>query len=73
MVKLNEPGKSDGEQAFWVDGEKKYHMTGMRWRDSDILRLNMLNLELYFGRSEQDNSVWFDDVVIGSEYIGTMQ
>ncbi len=73
MVKLNEPGKTDGEQAFWIDGEKQYHQRGMRWRDSDVLRLNMLNLELYYGRSEQDNTVWFDDVEINTEYIGPLK
>jgi len=72
MIKLNEPGKRDGEQAFWVDGKNLLHMTDMRWRESDILRLNMLNLELYYGHPEHDMSVWFDDVVIDTDYIGPM-
>ena len=70
MIKLNEPGKSDGEQAFWIDGVEKFRQKGLRWRDSDVLRLNLLNLEIYIHSSRQDNTVWFDDVVIGSEYVG---
>ncbi len=73
MIKLNEPGKNDGEQAFWIDGEKKYHQKEMRWRDSDILMLNMLNLEIYIHSSEQDNTVWFDDVEISTDYIGPLE
>lgn len=73
MVKLNAPGGSDGEQAFWIDGDKKYHQTGLRWRDSDILRLNMLNLEIYIHSSTRKNTVWFDDVKISTEYIGPLE
>ena len=73
MIKLNGPGKSDGEQAFWIDGEKKYHQTNIHWRDSEILMLNMLNLEIYIHSSLKDNTVWFDDVVISTEYVGPME
>ncbi len=73
MIKLNRPGQSDGEQAFWIDGDRKYHQRGLRWRTSDILRLNMLNLEIYIHRSARQNTVWFDDVEIGTEYIGPLK
>ncbi|HUU28848.1 MAG TPA: hypothetical protein VM123_13640 [archaeon] len=72
MIKLNDPGKQNGEQAFWIDGDKKFHQTGIRWRDSEILKLNMLNLEIYLHRSVKENTVWFDDVVISTGYIGPM-
>lgn len=73
MVKLNTPGSHDGEQAFWVDGEKIFHQTGIRWRDTLNLRLNLLMLDVYIHQARQSNTCWFDDVVISEEYIGPME
>jgi len=63
-IKLNAPGKSDGEEAFWMDGKLGGHWKNMRFRDSDVLRLNSLSLDLYIHDSKQTNVAWFDDVVI---------
>jgi hypothetical protein len=73
MVKLNKPGSHDGEQAFWVDGKKIYHQTGIRWRDTEDLRLNSLMLDVYVHQSRHDNTCWFDDVKISTEYIGPLK
>ncbi len=73
MLKLNTPGKPDGEQAFWVDGKELYRQGGFRWRDSDILRINSLTLDVYIHQARQDNTCWFDDVVISTEYIGPLE
>lgn len=73
MVKLNEPGRHDGEQAFWVDGKKIYHQTGIRWRDTCELKLNSMMLDVYVHQSRRDNTCWFDDVMISSEYIGPVK
>lgn len=63
-IRLNTPGKADGEQAFWMDGKLGGHFKRMRFRDSDVLRLNSLSLDLYVHDSKKVNVVWFDDVAI---------
>ena len=73
LVKLNEPGHHDGEQAFWIDGKEIYRQTGIRWRDSEVLKLNSLTLDVYIHHANQDNTCWFDEVVISTEYIGPLK
>lgn len=70
MVKANTPGRADGEQAFWVDGQLKGHYTGIRWRTTDKLKINCLWVLLYIHKNKQVNRVCFDDVVVATEYIG---
>jgi len=82
MLKANSsPDKADGEQAFWIDGELYGRFTGFRWRTSDELKINSFWL-LYYNtdqpaRHNKDPrpesrvmEVWFDDIVIATEYIG---
>ncbi len=82
MLKANSnPEKADGEQAFWVDGELYGRFTGFRWRTTDKLKINSFWL-LYYNtdqpaRHNKDPhpesrvmEVWFDDIVIATEYIG---
>jgi len=82
MLKANSiPEKADGEQAFWVDGELYGRFTGFRWRTSDKLKINSFWL-LYYNtdqpaRHNKDPNpesrvmeVWFDDIVIATEYVG---
>ncbi len=70
MVKLNELGERDGEQALWVDGQKIIHEKDFRWRDSDILKLNLFKFGLYIHYCEHDCTYWVDDLVISTEYVG---
>jgi len=82
LLKANSsPEKADGEQAFWVNGELYGRFPGFRWRTSDKLKINSFWL-LYYNtdqpaRHNKDPhpesrvmQVWFDDVVIATEYIG---
>jgi hypothetical protein len=72
-IKLNTPGKHDGEQAFWMDGKLGGHDKGIRYRDSNILKLNSLFLDLYLHDSKQINVCWFDDVVVSREPFAWMK
>ncbi len=85
MVKANSaPDKADGEQAFWVDGRLFGRFGGFRWRTTDKLKINSFWL-LYYNtdqpaRHNKDPhpeqrvmEVWFDDIVIATEYIGPVQ
>ena len=82
MMKANSsPEKADGEQAFWVDGELYGRFGGFRWRTTDKLKINTFWL-LYYNTDQpaQHNKdpnpksrvmqVWFDDIVVATEYIG---
>jgi hypothetical protein len=78
------PDKADGEQAFWVDGELYGRFGDFRWRTTDKLKINSFWL-LYYNTDQpaQHNKdphpesrvmeVWFDDIVIATEYIGPIQ
>ena len=73
MLKENTPGKADGEQAFWIDGELRGHWIGLNWRTSGTLHANALTLESYVTdrwTKQETNTVCFDNVVIASEFIG---
>ncbi|QEG40892.1 hypothetical protein [Roseimaritima ulvae] len=73
MIKHNRPGKNEGEQAYWIDGELRGHWRGFNWRTSPTLWANALTLESYVTdrwTTQPQNIVYFDNVVIAKEYIG---
>lgn len=84
MIKANsEPDVADGEQAFWVDGKLVGEFKGFRWRSTNKLKLNSFWL-LHDGETGSTISndpnharrtydIWFDDLVIATEYIGPVR
>lgn len=76
MLVHNTPGKPDGEQAFWIDGELRGHWRGLNWRTSPTLMANAFTLESYVTdrwTKQEVNIVYFDNVVIAKEYIGPVK
>ena len=73
MVKANDPGMKNGEQALWIDGEKIMEFGGFRWRDTADLKLNFISLGLYIRECEHDCTYWIDDLVVSTDYIGTVK
>lgn len=84
MIKANSrPDAADGEQKFWIDGKLVGDFKGFRFRSTDKLKLNSfwllhdgetgssINKDPDHARREYD--VWFDDLVIATEYIGPIQ
>jgi len=77
------PEAADGEQAFWVDGKPAGEFKGIRWRTTDRLKINTFWLLYYVteqaARHNNDTDpgrvpeVWFDDIVLATEYIGPVQ
>jgi hypothetical protein len=77
------PGQ-DGEGTRWNHalGEREYFATaeggdpfeGFRFRTVESLKVNYLWLYVYLttGTPGHTNRVWFDDVVVATEYIGTI-
>ncbi len=73
MLQHNTPGKPDGEQAFWIDGQLLGHWKGINWRKTEALQANALTLEAYITdrwTKNPTNIVYFDNAVIAREYIG---
>jgi len=70
MIRANTPGSADGEMAAWIDGQLYIHLTGFRWRTTADLRLKRASLDVYVHRSDQANTVWYDDVALSTGYIG---
>jgi hypothetical protein len=73
MLKHNTPGKQDGEQAFWIDGNLRGHWKNLNWRKSATLWANAFTLESYVTDRWTENKiniVYFDNVVIARKYIG---
>lgn len=62
--------QADGELAAWIDGKLYLHYTGFRWRSTEAVRIKRASLQVYVHRSRQDNTVWYDDFVVSTGYIG---
>lgn len=73
MIKANTPGRADGELAAWIDGKLYVHYTGFRWRSSEAVKLKRFNLAVYVHQSTKDNTVWYDDVVLSTGYVGPIR
>jgi hypothetical protein len=43
-LKLNTPGRNDGDQMFWLDGVQRGRWSGLQLRTSPLLRLNAVQL-----------------------------
>jgi hypothetical protein len=78
MVQANTPGKADGRQTMWLDGKLVGDFANIRWRDDANVKVNCFWLQ-HYGYDESDptrqfhkqrQTVWFDDVVVATEYIG---
>lgn len=65
-VKLNTPGQANGEQRVWVDGVLRGEWTGLVLRNTDMLKLNSLTLELskMDGSESVTRRMYVDNVVV---------
>jgi len=80
MLQCNDPKKRNGAQALWIDGRPVGQWTGYRWRTTDDFGVNSVWLLYYMtpnaarqnhvAKPRASNTVWFDDVVVATSYIG---
>jgi hypothetical protein len=70
-VAVNTPGKADGELAVWLNGVLYTHYTGIRWRSNADVKIKRVALMVYVHEARRDNTVFYDDVVVSTGYIGT--
>jgi uncharacterized protein (DUF2141 family) len=72
MVRLNTPGKRDGEVKIWVDGKLTADWPDLLIRTVKTLKIDEVYLNLHALHSERINKKWYDNVVIAKQYIGPM-
>jgi hypothetical protein len=70
MIRANEIDHANGELAAWVDGKLYAHFNGIRWRSDAAVKLKRFGLDVYVHHAAKDNTVWYDDVVVSTGYIG---
>jgi polysaccharide lyase-like protein len=63
-VRLNEPGRADASQAFWVDGVRRGMWSGFSLRESAILRLNAVQLTFSRGTAPFPQRLDVDNVLV---------
>lgn len=54
LVKLNTPGSSNGEAKFWMDGDLKYEIIGLNFRDVSNLYIDHFYFSSFFGGSTDE-------------------
>ena len=72
MLQANTLGMSDGRIAFWVDGQLVGDFPNMQLRSTDSLQPNHVALSTYSSQVHADKTIWYDDVVAATSYIGPM-
>jgi hypothetical protein len=76
MVKLNTPGKYDGEVVAWANGKIAAQRRKLRFRDIDALKIRRFTFDAYFGGAlasdtpPQDQRIYIDNLVISRGRIG---
>jgi len=82
MIQCNStPEKSDGAQAMWVDGKRIGYYPGIRWRTSNDIKVFAIWMLHYGydssdptrGQTKNEQTVWFDDIVVSKSYVGPMK
>jgi hypothetical protein len=70
-VDAGTPGAYDGGQQLWIDGRLVVDAGGMRWRDTDELRLNEFAIVDYMPGSPRTQHIWFDNVLVTTGFPGS--
>lgn len=72
MVRVNDLGQANGELAAWIDGQLYSHYKNIRWRLMEDLRPKRIDFGIYIHQAARDNTVWYDEVVLSTGYIGPL-
>jgi len=63
-VQLNTPGSADGWQKFWLDGALIGTWTGLVYRTTTDVRLNVVTVELSAAAVAQPKVIYIDNVLV---------
>jgi len=71
-VKLNTPGKRDGELRVWLDGKEVLRHPRMWYRSTDKVKIRSVCDQFYADhrRFNKGGHFWVDDIVVARKYIG---
>ena len=72
MVRLNAPDKRDGRIALWIDGKIAGDWHNIRFRTVKSLKADQFWLDSYSSQIHENKTLWFDDIVGATSYIGPM-
>jgi hypothetical protein len=70
MLRANDAGRNNGEQAFWINGKLIGRFKNITWRYTNDLKINSFLLGLYIHDNKKINRIWYDDVVVSTGFIG---
>ena len=73
-VKMNDPGRANGLLRAWIDGILVFERSDIRFRSTSDLKIEALWMNVYHGgtmSAPQDLSLFIDNVVVATQYIGT--
>jgi hypothetical protein len=70
-MRLNTPGRSDGNFEFWVDGRPEAQQTNLNWRGQySTYGINTVTLEGWInGGAPRNQYRYFDNFVVGTSRI----
>lgn len=75
-VKLNTPELADGVLKAWLDGQLVFEKTGLKFRTSDVLKIEEVWMNIYHGGvapSPIEQTAYIDNFVVARKYIGPMR
>ena len=76
LLKTNTPGEKDGQLKAWLDGRLVIKVEGLRFRDTDRVKIRRFTIANYFGgglksdTSPKDQRIYIDNFVVSKERIG---
>jgi hypothetical protein len=73
MIRCNTPGLRDGRVGIWIDGQLVADHPNLRFRTVESLKARYATLSTYTSWLEPNQVLWYDDIVIATEYIGPIE
>jgi len=75
-VRLNTPGRADGQLRAWIDGRLVFDRNDIRFRDVESLRIESVWMNVYHGGTRStahDMTLFIDNLVVAKRYIGPLR
>ena len=70
MIHCNTPGSRNGRVGLWLDGVLVADHSNIRFRSVESLKARYVTLSTYTSSIEENNILWYDDIVVATQYIG---
>jgi hypothetical protein len=70
MIQCNNPGSRSGRVGIWLDGILVADHPNLRFRTTGSLKARYVTLSTYTSWIESNQVIWYDDIVVSTQYIG---